>query len=65
MPITEKNSKKIVYLDPLPEDSPGRALAQYAIEWMNGNREISLENLKFLALCTNDKDLKWLQNNGT
>ena len=41
-----------------------KSLEGYIKEWMNGSREISQENLRFLASCKNDDEFEQLLKNG-
>ena len=40
--------------------SSAKALEGYIKEWMSGNREISEDNLRFLASCKNDDEFEQL-----
>ena len=39
-------------------ESSAKALEGYIKEWMSGNREISKDNLRFLASCKNDDEFE-------
>lgn len=41
-----------------------KSMEGYIKEWMNGSREISEENLKFLASCKTDDEFKMLLEKG-
>lgn len=40
--------------------SSAKALEGYIKEWMSGSREISEDNLRFLASCKNDDEFEQL-----
>ena len=44
--------------------SSAKALEGYIKEWMSGSREISVDNLRFLATCKNDDEFKLLLKKG-
>jgi hypothetical protein len=44
--------------------SSAKIMEGYIKEWMNGNREISKENLRVLANCKNDDELAHLLKKG-
>jgi hypothetical protein len=41
-----------------------RIMESYIKEWMSGSREISEDNLRFLASCKNDEEFEHLLKKG-